>query len=252
MNRTLTILLTLAVLVSCTQTSATFAPTAPSTRLASSVKPPSPPVVGGCQIFPANNWWNTDISNYPLDPLSSQYIACAAGEFTPGFRSGSALRHSVQYRAGLRRPKVPVHFRLQLAEQSGTVSDSAQRADRRRPARNRRPARARVAARGVQALRNVGCVSDTIGGKSWSAGSGALFHLNSNKLRPNGWTSADAAGLPITSGAREMRRSQGRRDRSRTARDVQRNASGVHSSRDALRERAAVPRICRRWVYGFE
>ena len=34
-------------------------------------------------------------------------------------------------------------------------------------------------------------------GKSWNAGSGALFHLNSNKLRPNGWTSADAAGLPI-------------------------------------------------------
>jgi hypothetical protein len=35
------------------------------------------------------------------------------------------------------------------------------------------------------------------GGKRWKAGSGALFHLNSNKLRPNGWTSADAAGLPI-------------------------------------------------------
>jgi hypothetical protein len=35
------------------------------------------------------------------------------------------------------------------------------------------------------------------GGKRWKAGSGAIFHLNSNKLRPNGWTSADAAGLPI-------------------------------------------------------
>jgi hypothetical protein len=34
-------------------------------------------------------------------------------------------------------------------------------------------------------------------GRSWRAGSGAIFRLDSNKLRPNGWTSADAAGLPI-------------------------------------------------------
>jgi hypothetical protein len=38
------------------------------------------------------------------------------------------------------------------------------------------------------------------GGKSWKAGSGAIFDLNSNKLRPSGWTSADAAGLPIFPG----------------------------------------------------
>ena len=35
---------------------------------------------------------------------------------------------------------------------------------------------------------------------SWQAGSGAIFDLNSNALRPSGWTSADAAGLPILSG----------------------------------------------------
>ncbi len=35
---------------------------------------------------------------------------------------------------------------------------------------------------------------------SWAGGSGAIFPLNSNKLRPAGWTSADAAGLPIFSG----------------------------------------------------
>jgi hypothetical protein len=35
---------------------------------------------------------------------------------------------------------------------------------------------------------------------SWSAGSGAIWHLNSNALRPRGWTSADAAGLPILPG----------------------------------------------------
>ena len=34
-------------------------------------------------------------------------------------------------------------------------------------------------------------------GSGWEAGSGAVFNLRSNALRPEGWTSADAAGLPI-------------------------------------------------------
>jgi hypothetical protein len=38
------------------------------------------------------------------------------------------------------------------------------------------------------------------GGASWTAGSGAVFDLNSNAMRPAGWTSADAAGLPIFAG----------------------------------------------------
>jgi hypothetical protein len=38
------------------------------------------------------------------------------------------------------------------------------------------------------------------GGSSWKAGSGAIWSLESNKVRPKGWTSADAAGLPILPG----------------------------------------------------
>ena len=38
------------------------------------------------------------------------------------------------------------------------------------------------------------------GGEGWQAGSGAIFNLRSNALRPNTWTSADAAGLPILAG----------------------------------------------------
>jgi hypothetical protein len=38
------------------------------------------------------------------------------------------------------------------------------------------------------------------GGGDWTAGSGAIFNLRSNQLRPAGWTSADAAGLPILPG----------------------------------------------------
>jgi hypothetical protein len=38
------------------------------------------------------------------------------------------------------------------------------------------------------------------GASGWSAGSGAIYDLRSNALRPDGWTSADAAGLPIYPG----------------------------------------------------
>lgn len=38
------------------------------------------------------------------------------------------------------------------------------------------------------------------GGGSWRAGSGAIFDLNTNTMGPAGWTSADAAGLPIFPG----------------------------------------------------
>ena len=38
------------------------------------------------------------------------------------------------------------------------------------------------------------------GGRRWRAGSGAVWKLRSNRLRPRGWTSADAAGLPILPG----------------------------------------------------
>ena len=38
------------------------------------------------------------------------------------------------------------------------------------------------------------------GGKTWKAGSGAIWSMKSNKVRPAGWTSADAAGLPILPG----------------------------------------------------
>ena len=52
-------------------------------------------------------------------------------------------------------------------------------------------------------------------GGHWHAGSGAIWDLRSNALRPDGWTSADAAGLPILPGPRALRGGRGRRDPSR-------------------------------------
>ncbi len=81
------------------------------------------------------------------------------------------------------------------------------------------------------------------GGKRWQAGSGAIWNLRSNHLRPRGWTSADAAGLPILPGlARfdEVRRGQVDHALRVTAEGVRetyvypaRHSDGRSSSRDA-------------------
>ena len=61
-------------------------------------------------------------------------------------------------------------------------------------------------------------------GSGWSAGSGAIFDLRSNALRPDGWTSADAAGLPIYPGLARYEEVAAGADRPRAA---------VHGARDA-------------------
>ena len=44
-----------------------------------------PVAVGGCSIFPADNWWNTDISKYPVDERSDRYIKSIPGDLHPDF-----------------------------------------------------------------------------------------------------------------------------------------------------------------------
>ena len=80
----------------------------------------------------------------------------------------------------------------------GPVPDPEERRDRGWTPVGRRPARADRRPRHVQALRALRALPD--GERRWRAGSGAIFDLRSNKLRPAGWTSADAAGLPILPG----------------------------------------------------
>ena len=83
---------------------------------------------------------------------------------------------------------------------------------------------------------------------SWKAGSGAVFDLTSNALRPDGWTSADAAGLPILPGTRPVRRDRRRgRARPRAALHGGGHAARLRLPGDALRQRLRGRRTCRRW-----
>ncbi|HZV77908.1 MAG TPA: hypothetical protein VFF63_09150 [Candidatus Babeliales bacterium] len=194
MHRTLTIALTLAVLSSCAHTNVPYAPAA-GTNGSGQASPANPPVVGGCQIFPANNWWNTDISNYPLDPLSSQYIAALPGNLHPDF--GRNPDYGIPFNiVPATQKKVPVSFGYASQSNPGPypIPPNAQIEGGRHSTGDRHVL---VLQQGVCKLYEMWDAYPINGGKRWRAGSGALFHLDSNKLRPNGWTSADAAGLPI-------------------------------------------------------
>ncbi len=78
--------------------------------LPSRAVPPTAGSIAGCQFFPADNPWNTDISNYPLDPNSDNYINTigATVHVHPDF--GSNPTYGIPYMVVTSQPPVPVAF----------------------------------------------------------------------------------------------------------------------------------------------
>ncbi len=154
-----------------------------------------PPREAGCPVFPASNPLNQDISHAPADPNSAAYIASIGlgGHLHPDF--GTNPSYGIPYTAvGQSQAKVPIRF-TEFGEES-------------EPGPYPIPPGAPVEGAGVEGDRHVlvlqrgSChlyelYSARRDGGGWEAGSGAVFNLRSNRLRPEGWTSADAAGLPI-------------------------------------------------------
>ena len=156
-----------------------------------------------CAVFPADNPWNTDISAYPVHPRSDAFVNSVGRteRLHPDFGTvwnGAPIGIPYVIVPGS-QPKVPVSF------------DYADESD---PGPYPVPPDAPIEGgsnsggdRHVLVIDNDNCVLyemfDALavnGGESWTAGSGAVFNLNSNALRPDFWTSADAAGLPIFPG----------------------------------------------------
>ena len=163
----------------------------PSSSAAASVSGAS---IAGCPLFPADNPWRRNVSADPLDPHSAAWVASigASTHLHPDFGSDPELRHSVRRRAGL-QALVPITFTAY-----GDQSD---------PGPYPVPLNAPVEAGGDGhvLVASANChlyelYNAKRTGAGWSADSGAVFNLNSDALRPDGWTSADAAGLPILPG----------------------------------------------------
>lgn len=161
---------------------------------------PTPPTgsvstIAGCSIFPADNPWNQDVSKLAVHPLSSTYITSIGMSKTlhPDFGENQDYGIPFNVVSGS-QPKVPITFTAY-----GDESD---------PGPYPIPPNAKVEASSdghLLVLEKDSCTlyemyvaQKTYQG--WSADSAAVWHLNSNALRPIGWTSADAAGLPILPG----------------------------------------------------
>ena len=171
-------------------------PTPPPT----SPPPPSGvPTVAGCRIFPPDSPWNTDVSGSPVDANSAAYLASmnAATTFLhPDFGSNPA--YGIPYTSvGAGQPQVPMTFDYASESDPGPY-----------PIPSNAPVEGGAGATGdrhVLVVDSSTCklyelYAAQYVGPGWHAGSGAVFDLGSNALRPDYWTSADAAGLPILPG----------------------------------------------------
>ena len=158
--------------------------------------------VAGCRVFPANSWWHADVSRLPVHARSSQWLShMSTGrrlhpDFGPSYGDGPNYGIPVTVVSG-DHAKVPVRF--QYAAESDRVGYPFGADTRIEGGRDSGgDMHAVVVDKDRCRLYETWRTAET--GGRWSAGSGATWSLTSNRLRPNGWTSADAAGLPILPG----------------------------------------------------
>ncbi len=151
-----------------------------------------------CPVFPADNWWNRDVRGLPVHSQSAAWVSSlGSGRVHPDFGTvweGKGIGIPYMVVSGS-QPRVPVSFDYAGESEPGPYPI---------------PANAAVedgSDRHLLVVDDTNCklyelfdASTSDGGASWHAGSGAVFDLGSNGLRPASWTSADAAGLPIFAG----------------------------------------------------
>jgi len=163
--------------------------------------------VESLSIFPANNSWNEDVSAMPIDPYSNQIIAAISAshlkaDFGSGLYDGVSIGIPFNVVCG-NQPKIKVTFRANGYDGNyGSESDAGPYPI---------PDNAHIEAEGKGGDSHVIVVdrdndmlyelyNASFANGKWGASSGAIFDLKSNALRKAGWTSADAAGLPIFPG----------------------------------------------------
>ena len=159
--------------------------------------------VGGCPLFPADNIWNRDISSLPVHRNSANFIASIGltshvhADFGAGLYNGAPIGIPYIVVPGS-QPSVPVSFTYAGESNPGPyplpsnapIEGGSQSSGDRHVI---------VIDSGTCRLYEMYAGYPQSNG-SWKAGSGAVWSLNSDSLRPSSWTSADAAGLPILPG----------------------------------------------------
>ncbi|MBV8079556.1 MAG: hypothetical protein JO186_04180 [Actinobacteria bacterium] len=164
----------------------------------------SVPVIGGCPVFPANNPWNERVDTLPVAKNSAAMIraigldAPVHADFGSGLYDGQKIGIPYVVVSGKSTPKVHPAFDYADESDKGPYpipNDVPIEGD---PHPDDGDRHALVVDRDTCTLYELYALHRT--GSGWAAGSGAIWNLRSNALRPAGWTSADAAGLPILPG----------------------------------------------------
>src|SRR5690348_1853768 len=161
-----------------------------------------PPTAGTCSIFPADNIWNTPVDTLPVSPNSDTYVSTIGAstgmhaDFGSGLWDGgpigipwitvpgSQMKYAATFQYADESDPGPYAIPLSAPIEGGSASTGDRHAI---------------------AIDIDNCILYELyaaypQASSWHAGSGVIFNLKSNVLRPAGWTSADAAGLPIQPG----------------------------------------------------
>ena len=168
---------------------------------------------GGRALFPADNWWNKDISSAPIDPQSAAFInflgptRTAHPDFGPppygipymsvGGADARVPITFVDYGdesdngfGGVNGYPVPDAAKTQASFIEGDVPGGGSDGDRHML----------IVDRDRWVLFELFATRWNSSRSRWEAGSGAIFDLSQNGRRTEGWTSADAAGLAILPG----------------------------------------------------
>lgn len=173
--------------------------------------PSAGPTIGACPVFPSDNIGNARVDALPVDPRSAQYVASIGmgtalkADFGAGLYKGAPI--GIPYVVvPANQAKVPIHY-VRFGKDSDVYGDESDPGPY--PVPQDAPiegGRNGTGDRHVLVVQQGSCtlfelykaVPNADG--SWNAVASARFDLDGNILRPDGWTSADAAGLPIFPG----------------------------------------------------
>jgi hypothetical protein len=157
----------------------------------------SAPSEFGCPILPADNPLNEEVAGDPVSPHSAEYVASigATAHLHPDF--GTNLSYGIPYAvASATQTAVPVKLTKYRAESdAGPYPVPPEAPIEGGGKKGKGDKHVLVVQEGSCKLFEMYKAARK--GEGWKAQAGAVFDLRSNALRPEGWTSADAAGLPI-------------------------------------------------------
>jgi hypothetical protein len=162
------------------------------------------PTLGGCPVFPSTSVWTQRVDTLPVASDSAALIASIGldspvhADFGSGLWDGSRIGIPYVVVHGKKTPKARVAFEYADESDKGPYPIPPNVPIEGQPAVTDGDRHALILDRDSCKLYELYALHRQ--GKGWAAGSGAIWNLRSNALRPAGWTSADAAGLPILPG----------------------------------------------------